>query len=113
MATGYEQARSVVAALAGDLVAADDVQLELPETGVCSTDLAIDTEVSAGAACCGGPAKVNASACCVLDEEKKAEGSAGCGCSTTPSIPKVREVPEVRQNPASTARPAACCGTSR
>lgn len=38
LATGYEQVRSVVAALAGDLTAADDVQLELPETGVCSTD---------------------------------------------------------------------------
>jgi thioredoxin reductase len=38
MATGYEQARSVVAALAGDAEAADQVELELPETGVCSTD---------------------------------------------------------------------------
>jgi thioredoxin reductase len=38
LATGYEQVRSVVAALAGDLAAADDVLLELPETGVCSTD---------------------------------------------------------------------------
>lgn len=37
LATGHEQVRSVVAAMAGDLVAADDVQLELPETGVCST----------------------------------------------------------------------------
>jgi hypothetical protein len=36
MATGYEQARSVVAALAGDWTAARDVQLDLPETGVCS-----------------------------------------------------------------------------
>jgi N-acetylglutamate synthase-like GNAT family acetyltransferase len=36
MATGFEQARSVVAALAGDLAAADRVELELPETGVCS-----------------------------------------------------------------------------
>lgn len=81
MATGYEQARSVVAALAGDLAAADDVQLELPETGVCSTDFALDAQVSA-AACCGGPAKADASACCVLDEQKKAQGSAGCGCST-------------------------------
>lgn len=34
LATGYEQARSVVAALAGDWEAARDVQLELPETGV-------------------------------------------------------------------------------
>ncbi|RMI42478.1 FAD-binding protein [Actinomadura harenae] len=39
MATGYEQVRSIVAALAGDREAADDVQLDLPETGVCSSDL--------------------------------------------------------------------------
>jgi hypothetical protein len=39
LATGYEQARSVVAALAGDWDAARDVRLELPETGVCSTAL--------------------------------------------------------------------------
>ncbi|MFK4087975.1 FAD-dependent oxidoreductase [Kribbella sp. NPDC020789] len=37
LATGYEQARSVVAALAGDWDAARDVQLNLPETGVCSS----------------------------------------------------------------------------
>lgn len=37
MATGNEQVRSVVAALAGDLASADEVHLELPETGVCST----------------------------------------------------------------------------
>ncbi|HET9111914.1 MAG TPA: NAD(P)-binding domain-containing protein [Ktedonobacterales bacterium] len=34
--TGYEQARSIAAALAGDWEAARDVQLTLPETGVCS-----------------------------------------------------------------------------
>lgn len=39
MATGYEQVRSIAAALAGDRAAADDVQLDLPETGVCSTDV--------------------------------------------------------------------------
>ena len=39
MLTGYEQVRSVVAAIAGDMAAADDVQLVLPETGVCSTEL--------------------------------------------------------------------------
>ncbi|MEN8376591.1 MAG: FAD-dependent oxidoreductase [Gemmatimonadota bacterium] len=33
--TGYEQVRSVVAALAGDLDSARDVELVLPETGVC------------------------------------------------------------------------------
>ena len=37
LATGYEQVRSVVAALAGDWDAARDVRLELPQTGVCST----------------------------------------------------------------------------
>jgi thioredoxin reductase len=37
MATGYEQVRSVVAALAGDWKAAEKVELHLPETGVCNT----------------------------------------------------------------------------
>lgn len=49
LATGYEQVRSVVAALAGDLAAADDVRLELPETGVCVTD----PEPAGAARCCG------------------------------------------------------------
>lgn len=39
MATGYEQVRSIAAALAGDREAADAVHLDLPETGVCTTDL--------------------------------------------------------------------------
>ncbi len=37
LATGYEQVRSVVAYLAGDHAAAERVELDLPETGVCST----------------------------------------------------------------------------
>ena len=36
MLTGYEQVRSVVAAICGDMEAAANVQLVLPETGVCS-----------------------------------------------------------------------------
>jgi hypothetical protein len=36
--TGYEQARSVAAALAGDWAAARRVELVLPETGACSLD---------------------------------------------------------------------------
>ncbi|KAA8699937.1 NAD(P)-binding domain-containing protein [Pseudomonas proteolytica] len=36
--TGYEQVRSVVAALAGDWDAAKRVELVLPETGVCNSD---------------------------------------------------------------------------
>ena len=46
--TGYEQVRSVVAALAGDWAAARDVRLELPESGVCSSGLD-------GASCCAAP----------------------------------------------------------
>jgi thioredoxin reductase len=49
--TGYEQVRSVAAALAGDWVAARNVQLVLPETGVCSG--------GEGAACCGPTSPVN------------------------------------------------------
>jgi thioredoxin reductase len=58
LATGYEQARSVVAALAGDWDAARDVQLDLPETGVCSSDVPTDSATitadgAKGAGCCG------------------------------------------------------------
>jgi thioredoxin reductase len=40
LATGYEQVRSIVAWLAGDVASARAVELALPATGVCSTDLA-------------------------------------------------------------------------
>lgn len=51
--TGYEQVRSVVAALAGDAGAARRVELELPGTGVCSADGALDEalEGERGEAC--------------------------------------------------------------
>jgi thioredoxin reductase len=58
MITGYEQVRSIVAALDGDWDAARDVQLKLPETGVCtagSPGLTLQaTAVASGGACCGG-----------------------------------------------------------
>ena len=53
LATGYEQARSVVAALAGDWDAARDVQLDLPETGVCSTNLTDGDRSDEAGGCCG------------------------------------------------------------
>lgn len=46
LATGYEQVRSVTAWLDGDMRAATHVQLQLPATGVCSTD------IGAGSSCC-------------------------------------------------------------
>jgi hypothetical protein len=91
LATGYEQARSVVAMLAGDVAAAERVELVLPETGVCRTDA---VGAAAGGSCCGGPPSApalialqnlrpgtQAEACCVKDVEAKIEGKAGCGCS--------------------------------
>jgi hypothetical protein len=139
MATGFEQARSVVAAIAGDFEAADRVELDLPETGVCSasgsatdgfgsesccapSDAKAVTKVAtsngcgasscglpaakpapvvAVAACCGGPAKVDASACCVLDETKKSEGESGCGCASAK--------PSIAAEPPAAKAAASCC----
>jgi thioredoxin reductase len=96
LATGFEQARSVVAMLAGDVAAAERVELVLPETGVCNT-------TSVGETCCGGPAPASALeelrelrpddevvACCVADAEAKAAGESGCGCGTPqPALLKI------------------------
>jgi hypothetical protein len=56
MATGYEQVRSIAAALAGDIAAANAIELELPETGACSTSIPHDVE--AQDSCCGTPGPV-------------------------------------------------------
>ena len=117
LATGYEQVRSIVAALAGDFAAADDVQLDLPETGVCNVSFGPEKEaansccgtsspepssvgptnaVSEG--CCGGAPKDAANACCVADEQATASGAAGCGCSTSAAVPTP------------TPQRKACCG---
>jgi thioredoxin reductase len=74
--TGYEQVRSVAAALAGDLAAAGNVQLVLPETGVCTTRRAT---LERPAGCWGGPAAAEVDSCCVDDAEVKV--TSGCGCS--------------------------------
>ena len=39
MATGYEQVRSIAAYIAGDIEASEKIELDLPETGVCSVNL--------------------------------------------------------------------------
>lgn len=51
MATGFEQVRSVVAYLAGDIAASEKVELDLPETGVCSTNINTINTCSTGACC--------------------------------------------------------------
>ncbi|WP_029136960.1 FAD-dependent oxidoreductase [Nakamurella lactea] len=57
--TGFEQVRSIAAALAGDLQAANTVQLTLPDTGVCHGAGLFDDNGNADAGaggCCGAPA---------------------------------------------------------
>ena len=63
MTTGYEQVRSVVAHLDGDFEAAKRVELDLPETGVCSTDN------SSEEACCEQPD--DGTSCCVKSAPKE------------------------------------------
>jgi thioredoxin reductase len=75
MITGYEQVRSIAAAIADDHEAAARVELVLPETGVCSRSAA------AGAAeCCGGPAPSRQDAGCVADAVANNAGKTGCRC---------------------------------
>lgn len=74
--TGYEQVRSVAAAIAGDIEAADRVELTLPETGVCGGAGLFDEpdatkNDSDGGGCCPTPTTVQigigapaASGCC-------------------------------------------------
>ncbi|WP_371588019.1 NAD(P)-binding domain-containing protein [Streptomyces virginiae] len=57
--TGYEQVRSIAAALAGDREAAERVELTLPETGVCGGAGLFDQPEAAeetGGGCCAAPA---------------------------------------------------------
>ena len=85
MATGYEQVRSIAAALAGDQQAADDVQLVLPETGVCSTDLGGSCDTVSSCDTPAATADQGASSCCAAPGSEAAapvadqDGSSCCG----------------------------------
>jgi thioredoxin reductase len=104
--TGYEQVRSVAAAIAGDWEAAKRVELVLPETGVCHTQFTDEEPTAvAAASCCGGPAPAGVSACCVADADAKASGEAGCGCGTANVAPPVVTV--------SAPVKSSCCGPAR
>jgi glycine/D-amino acid oxidase-like deaminating enzyme len=58
LATGYEQVRSIADEIAGDRLAAREVRLSLPETGVCSTvtriefGLNVTSGMGSGGSCC-------------------------------------------------------------
>jgi thioredoxin reductase len=79
--TGYEQVRSIAAHLAGDEVAANDVRLVLPETGVCNATL---DEVAPGNLCCDGAAAQAAEPCCARPAHEQATACCGDKTSSAP-----------------------------
>jgi thioredoxin reductase len=81
MLTGYEQVRSVAAAISGDWDAANDVRLVLPETGVCSSDILAER----GVACCGADAAADAGGASCCDSSATAIAGACCG-SAVPQL---------------------------
>ena len=87
MLTGYEQVRSIAAAIAGDAAAAAKVELVLPETGVCSGPG--PSLASAGKAetsgCCGPSSALPKSGCGTqairaVDAERKSAPTKAAGC---------------------------------
>ncbi|MGI0863582.1 NAD(P)-binding domain-containing protein [Pseudomonas aeruginosa] len=81
MLTGYEQVRSVAAGLAGDWEAARRVELELPETGVCSLQF---EEQEQSSSCCAPAAPAQAS-CCGTQESPAAVVAQKSTCCTPTS----------------------------
>lgn len=78
--TGYEQVRSVAAAIAGDIESADRVELALPETGVCGGAGLFD-DPAAGQAdergCCA-PVLVQIGAAAPTDTTLRDDSAGGC-----------------------------------
>ena len=127
LATGYEQVRSVVAALVGDWQAAAEVQLELPETGVCGIPASVDANgLGLGNSCCGSPTQSQSAALIPLDLSSiafdltpaPAEAAACCGVTAccTDAAPVAADAcctPETKQAVAAQREPVAagaCCG---
>jgi hypothetical protein len=100
MLTGYEQVRSIAAAIAGDWDAARDVRLVLPETGVCSSGILAER----GVACCAASAALDDTSdatCCSPAADVAAAASAGGSCCGT-AAPQVIQL--------SGALGGGCCG---
>ncbi|MEV8351818.1 FAD-dependent oxidoreductase [Streptomyces niveus] len=81
--TGYEQVRSVVAALAGDTAAADRVELTLPDTGVC-----------------GGAG--------LFDDPAAPQDSAGC-CAPAPALVQIGTPAAATPATHGEQTPGSCC----
>jgi hypothetical protein len=91
LATGHEQVRSIAAALTGDWNAAARVELELPETGVCSAPPK-RRDAAALAACC--TTETPQGECCAPKPELPV--AASCCGSSAPVIETI-------------SAPASCC----
>ncbi|MEV8122557.1 NAD(P)-binding domain-containing protein [Streptomyces sp. NPDC085944] len=85
--TGYEQVRSVAAAIAGDLDSADRVELTLPETGVCGGAGLFDTP-----------------------DAQPADGGGGCCAAPEPRLVQL-VAPTAAGTAAEEAREGGCCGS--
>ncbi len=86
--TGYEQVRSVVCALVGDEEGARNVELVLPGTGVCQSDLS-------GGSCCG---------------TGEATDGASCGVATSAELESEPEGELVGAGAPASSTSGACCG---
>ncbi|HEV2109250.1 MAG TPA: flavoprotein, partial [Thermomicrobiales bacterium] len=88
--TGYEQVRSIAAALAGDWEAAREVRLVLPETGVCGTSSPSDSGVP----------------CCIPDLEEATPSPLLIGQAATTVLAGARER---RRQPGLVTASSGCC----
>ncbi|WP_339151421.1 NAD(P)-binding domain-containing protein [Streptomyces sp. F41] len=80
--TGYEQVRSVAAAIAGDVESADRVELTLPETGVCGGAGLFDvpdTQEADGGCCAPAPQLVQLGAPVSVGAAEEAPAGGCCG----------------------------------
>ena len=119
MLTGYEQVRSIAAALTGDLVGAHRVELALPETGVCSTDSKRRSDMPttklkeiakggfihgraaapiAASGCCGSSSQPDAGCCGEVGTAAASDCCGSADCCGEPSL-----------QPAFGSKQAECC----
>jgi hypothetical protein len=89
LATGYEQVRSIAAFIAGDVEAARRVELDLPQTGVCSASRVLLGEEIEGSVCC--TSETPQGVCCPPKPEL-AEDAPCCGSAAPKSVAVVEPV---------------------
>ncbi|MGB1253096.1 MAG: NAD(P)-binding domain-containing protein [Candidatus Promineifilaceae bacterium] len=90
--TGYEQIRSVVAALDNDMASAKAVELQLPDTGVCCVPETLNVNI-VEAACCA-PAETPAPALISLDLSLASTDCCGPDCC----VPEATSVNSITLN---------------